>query len=135
MNGEKKIPPILYWFILVCVLLTAFLVGTWYFWDLSEKQATTILTHEASITEQSNQLSSANTRIVELEGTLLQVREDLEDLEDDYRDEKNRNEEFEDQIRKITDTYSMVKTHSSSTEMRSRILNECLIEQNELDTT
>jgi D-alanyl-D-alanine carboxypeptidase len=50
------------------------------------------------------QLDSANATIDNLENELGVLKDNLEDLADDYRDEKNRNEEFEDQIRDLAGT-------------------------------
>lgn len=49
-------------------------------------------------------LEVSSSTILSLENTIANIEEALEELEDDYRDEKDRNEEFEDQIRSITGT-------------------------------
>ncbi len=50
------------------------------------------------------ELGVASTTIAELRDDLHNLHEDLDDLADSYRDEKNRNEEFEDQIRDLAGT-------------------------------
>jgi D-alanyl-D-alanine carboxypeptidase len=50
------------------------------------------------------ELAAASTTNIELQNELLGIQEELENLADDYRDEKDRNEEFEDQIRDLAGT-------------------------------
>jgi D-alanyl-D-alanine carboxypeptidase len=50
------------------------------------------------------ELVLASSTITALETELLSLRDELEDLADDYRDERNRNEEFEDQLRNLAGT-------------------------------
>jgi len=50
------------------------------------------------------QLAVASSTIASLETELLSLRDELENLADDYRDERNRNEEFEDQLRNLAGT-------------------------------
>lgn len=50
------------------------------------------------------ELTSANATIDNLENELGILKDNLEDLADDYRDERNRNEAFEDQIRDLAGT-------------------------------
>lgn len=50
------------------------------------------------------ELALASSTINDLENTLSDLRDDLDNLADDYRDEQNRNEEFEDQIRSLSGT-------------------------------
>lgn len=94
----------IYWQIAAILFLVAGAGATWYFWDLSEKQAALIATQDATIEAQHTELTLTTNRVNDLESTLNQVREELEELEDDYRDEKNKNDDFEDQIKKITGT-------------------------------
>jgi LAS superfamily LD-carboxypeptidase LdcB len=54
--------------------------------------------------KKSAELAVASTTIEGLQKELIDIKEDLEDLADDYRDEKNRNEEFEGQIRDLAGT-------------------------------
>ncbi len=49
-------------------------------------------------------LSTANTTITELQDERENLKKNLENIADDYKDEKNRNEEFEDQIRDLSVT-------------------------------
>lgn len=54
--------------------------------------------------ERQNKLLIASSTIINLQEELNEIHEDLEELADDYKDEKNRNEEFEDQIRDLAGT-------------------------------
>lgn len=67
-----------------------------------------LLQERNTFLQQSNQKSAelavASTTIEGLQKELLGIKEELEDLADDYRDEKDRNEEFEDQIRDLAGT-------------------------------
>lgn len=49
-------------------------------------------------------LASASSSNITLQNELRSIQEELEGLADDYRDEKDRNEEFEDQIRDLAGT-------------------------------
>jgi D-alanyl-D-alanine carboxypeptidase len=49
-------------------------------------------------------LSQASTTIAALSSKLSLTSEELEELEDDYRKEKNKNDDFEDQIKEISGT-------------------------------
>lgn len=53
---------------------------------------------------QATELSLASSTIGSLGDELTDLRENLDDLADDYRDEKNRNSDFEDQIRSLSGT-------------------------------
>lgn len=81
-------------------------------WDQS-KQLTGMeaeLERRATVIEnQQSALAVASTTIASLRNDLEQVREDLEDLADDYRNEQNKNEEFEDQIRDLAGTLGDLK--------------------------
>lgn len=65
----------------------------------------TLLQERNVFLQQSNQkdasLTVASTTISELKNELHEFQTELEELADDYRDEKNRNEEFEDQLRDL----------------------------------
>lgn len=50
------------------------------------------------------ELAIASSTITKLQNEIESIKEDLDDLADDYRDEKNRNEDFEDQIRSLSGT-------------------------------
>lgn len=71
-------------------------------------QIETLFQERNAILQKSNiqisELSAASTTIKELETTLSDLQEDLENLADSYRDEKDRNEDFEDQIRGLSGT-------------------------------
>lgn len=76
--------------------------------DKQQDQIETLLQERNSLLQQNNQkkadLVVASTTISELKTELTTIREELGDLADDYRDEKNRNEAFEDQIRDLAGT-------------------------------
>lgn len=67
-----------------------------------------LLQERNTFLQQSNQkdaeLAVASTTIGELQNELRKFKTELEDLADDYRDEQDRNEEFEDQIRNLAGT-------------------------------
>lgn len=50
----------------------------------------------------------ASSTIAELSERLSLTAEELDDIEDDYRKEKNKNDEFEDQIKKISGTVGVL---------------------------
>ncbi|MES2749608.1 MAG: M15 family metallopeptidase [Patescibacteria group bacterium] len=50
----------------------------------------------------------ASSTIAELSSRLSLTAEELDDIEDDYRKEKNKNDEFEDQIKKISGTVGVL---------------------------
>ncbi len=52
----------------------------------------------------SAELAAASSSIAELSDKLQTTKEDLDDLADNFHDEKNKNDEFEDQIRGLADT-------------------------------
>jgi len=54
------------------------------------------------------ELDLASSTIAELSNRLSLTADELDDIEDDYRKEKNKNEEFEDQIKKISGTVGVL---------------------------
>lgn len=56
------------------------------------------------VNQKNSELAVASSTIDALELEIENIRDDLNELADDYRDERNRNEEFEDQIRDLSDT-------------------------------
>ena len=56
------------------------------------------------IKDKTNQLTEASSTINQLKAELANLKNELDELADNYRDEKNRNDEFEDQIRKLSGT-------------------------------
>jgi len=56
------------------------------------------------LAQKDGELAAASTTISELHGELVAIKEDLEELADDYKDEQNRNEAFENQIRDLAGT-------------------------------
>jgi LAS superfamily LD-carboxypeptidase LdcB len=73
-----------------------------------QNQIETLLQERNALLQKNNQkdagLAVASTTIAELQTELLSIKEDLEELADNYKDEKNRNEAFEDQIRDLAGT-------------------------------
>ena len=51
-----------------------------------------------------DQLETQKLALQSASSTIADIKDDLEDLADDYADERNRNEEFEDQIRDLSGT-------------------------------
>jgi D-alanyl-D-alanine carboxypeptidase len=89
---------------LVSVVALAGIGASGYFAVLSQNQADQIemlLQNRNFIQNQANDLKEA---LASANSTIEDIREDLEDLADDYADERNRNEEFEDQIRDLSGT-------------------------------
>jgi LAS superfamily LD-carboxypeptidase LdcB len=93
-----------------------------------------LLQERNAILQKSNsqkaELDVASTTIFELKEELTNIKDDLEDLANDYRDEKNRNEEFENQIRGLAGTLGdldkLAKTDKELLEKYSKVyfLNE-----------
>lgn len=97
-------------YIVVSILLVTLLGNGWLLWQreiqkdtIAELSARTS-TQTNTIDQQAKQLSAASSTILSLRTTIENVREDLDELEDDYREEKNKNDDFEDQIRNISRT-------------------------------
>ncbi len=75
-----------------------------YFGVTSRNQAQEIATNIQTIKQKDAALSSASSSIASLRRELTDIKNQLEELADDYQDERNRNEEFEDQIRNLAGT-------------------------------
>ena len=93
---------ILVW--LLSIVALAGMGASGYFAVLSQNQADEIemlLQDRNFIQNQANELKVA---LASASSTIENIRDDLDDLADDYRDERNRNEEFEDQIRDLSGT-------------------------------
>jgi LAS superfamily LD-carboxypeptidase LdcB len=81
-------------------------------------------------------LQEANNNITQLSEKLSQTEKILEELADDYRDEKNKNDQFEDQIARITGTINdldkLSKTDEELLQKYSKVyfLNENYIPSN-----
>lgn len=75
-----------------------------YFALLSQNQADQIemLLQDRNFIQ--NQANELKVSLASASSTIEDIRNDLEDLADDYADERNRNEEFEDQIRDLSGT-------------------------------
>lgn len=84
--------------------------SVYYFLETQEKQQTidSLLTERNTLQQAQNQkvaeLQVAETTISELQAELTDIKYELDDLADEYRNERNRNEEFEDQIRELAGT-------------------------------
>lgn len=96
---------------LVGIVAVIGIIASSYFAIQARDQAIKIeqlLQERNALLQQSNQksaeLSVASTTITELRTDLDNVRQDLGDLADSYRDEKNRNSAFENQIRGLAGT-------------------------------
>ncbi len=62
------------------------------------------------------QLTEAKNTILALQETLDLTQEDLDDLEDDYRKEKNKNDHFEDQLDDLSSTLGVLDKLSKTDE-------------------
>lgn len=86
-------------------------------------------TTQTLLTEQ----NIANTTITELTTRLTELSTELQDVEDDFRKEKNKNDDFEDQIKKISGTVGILDKLSKTDEellqkySRTYFLNENFI--------
>lgn len=89
------------------VAVVAIIAGT-YLYVTSQDQINSLLAERSNLQQQNLQqqgeLAVADTTISELNDELTKIQRELEELADDYRDERNRNEEFEDQIRDLAGT-------------------------------
>lgn len=90
-------------------VLVALLVGsTTFYWHqnrtLRADFTASSTAYEATIEAKNTELNAASNTIAMLTKELEETTEDLDDLEDDYRDEKKKNDAFEDQISSITGT-------------------------------
>jgi D-alanyl-D-alanine carboxypeptidase len=95
---------------LTCTTLL-FALTSLYFWNESKT-----LTNDVAVEKQAKEsfvaqnadslalLSEASTTIAALTSKLSLTSEELEELEDDYKKEKNKNDDFEDQIKDISGT-------------------------------
>lgn len=101
------------------LLIFILLATTLYFWYLSHTQKSKInslmedrnifLLENSSTTKAwAVEREQASSTIAELSSRLHLTSEELEDIEHDLRREKNRNEEFEDQIKEISGTVGVL---------------------------
>jgi len=99
MNSEGKM---LIW--VVGLVALAGMGASGYFALLSQNQADQIemLLQDRNFIQ--NQANELKVSLASASSTIEDIRNDLEDLADDYADERNRNEEFEDQIRDLSGT-------------------------------
>lgn len=93
--------------ILSIALITSLLGNGVFFWRLQQTE-TALHSTMVEASSQENilhaELLAASSTAADLLATLTTLTEEHEQLADDYRDERDRNEEFEDQIRSITRT-------------------------------
>jgi LAS superfamily LD-carboxypeptidase LdcB len=68
----------------------------------SQEEEITMLTQKNTVFQ--NQTESLQLALKNASSTIADIKDDLDDLADDYADERNRNEEFEDQIRDLSGT-------------------------------
>lgn len=67
-----------------------------------------LLETASSTLSRAEEQALASSTIAELSSRLSLTAEELDDIEDDYRKEKNKNEDFEDQIKKISGTVGVL---------------------------
>jgi D-alanyl-D-alanine carboxypeptidase len=67
-----------------------------------------LLETASSTLSRAEERALASSTIAELSSRLSLTAEELDDIEDDYRKEKNKNDEFEDQIKKISGTVGVL---------------------------
>lgn len=96
MNSEGRA---LIW--LVSIVALCGVVASGYFAILSQNQAKQITT---LLQERTKTQIQTETALANASSTIQKIKDDLDDLADDYADERNRNEEFEDQIRDLSGT-------------------------------
>ncbi len=106
--------------LILYALLAIMLVATGYFayTTVSLKKELVALSVKAQTTleEKNAQLKEAQNTIDTLNSTLRSVKDDLANLEEDYERERNKNEEFEDQIRQISKTVGSLDKLSKTDE-------------------
>ena len=106
--------------LILYALLAIMLVATGYFAyaTVSLKKELVALSAKAQTTleEKNAQLKEAQNTIDTLNSTLRSVKDDLANLEEDYERERNKNEEFEDQIRQISKTVGSLDKLSKTDE-------------------
>lgn len=107
-EGNQHSNALLYSFAVIAVLLLA-TTGYLIYTHLKQTEQIEMLLQERNYFLQQSasttkKLEAANADILNLNDMLKSIAEDLEDLEDDYRKERNKNEDFEDQIKSITGT-------------------------------
>ena len=106
--------------LILYALLAIMLVATGYFayTTVSLKKELVALSAKAQTTleEKNAQLKEAQNTIDTLNSTLRSVKDDLANLEEDYERERNKNEEFEDQIRQISKTVGSLDKLSKTDE-------------------
>ncbi len=97
-------------YMLLCTLFACSLLG-YTLWKQSHQIGTlevklqeTTSAHSLLDSERERLLAEASTTIAALTAKLSLTSEELDELEDDYKKEKNKNDDFEDQIKDISGT-------------------------------
>lgn len=114
-NPKRKIhPKYLYLGVIVVLMLLGSYLG---YTTNSQSQHIDMLLNErnyflletaSSTLSRAEEQALASSTIAELSSRLSLTAEELDDIEDDYRKEKNKNDEFEDQIKKISGTVGVL---------------------------
>ncbi len=103
--AQRKFSPSLIVFAVVAVVLAGLLV-----WQYVTNQA--LLADQQELEQLSEakdrELEVASTTIAALEGRLGELGEEFEELTDDYHDEKDKNEEFENQLEDLGETVGIL---------------------------
>ena len=97
--------------IIIAVLMAA-LVGAGFYVFAQKQQITSLSETESNLQSEKatllEELNQASSTIVAMETRLSELGENFEDLEDDYKDERNKNEEFEDQLKDLGKTVDVL---------------------------
>lgn len=120
------------WGLIIATLALAGATGWLWYQNILLKDELTKLTadHQARTTDLSQRLAEANFMIADLQEKLGITKEELAELERDYERERQKNEDFEDQIRDISGTVNdldkLSKTDEELLQKYSRVyfLNE-----------
>lgn len=122
MDNQKSKPKITY---IILQLLIVAVAGYLAFDNYSKRNEIKILSENKTILLQENSLKSNSLLALEqnsgqtitvLNESLLAMTKDLQDLENDYRQEKDKNDNFADQIREISGTVSILDKLSKTDE-------------------
>ena len=97
--------------IIIAVLMAA-LVGASFYVFAQKQQIASLSETESNLQSEKTtlleELNQASSTIVAMETRLSELGENFEDLEDDYKDERNKNEEFEDQLKDLGKTVGVL---------------------------
>lgn len=105
---------------ILSILLIVMLIATAYFGyqtvTLKKELARYTVDAANALTQKEQELEAIQTTNEELTSVLTKVEEELEELEDDYRREKDKNDDFDDQIRQISRTVGTLDKLSKTDE-------------------